>query len=112
MTETDALNGATTNAVRRYKKRRMTARVGDDVELPGNAEAVTICDLTPFGASVQISWLEDLAGSDKGVTNRLELREARTRYNDENPIEIPRYATAVSVYEPLDDTESVVYYLC
>jgi hypothetical protein len=96
---------------REYDKKRTTTKVGKIVSIPGHAVGITIADLSPFGESVQISWLEPIAETDHGVTNEFTVYSNRTNYADTSPVEIPYWAVAKTLYEPLDSVESVVYYL-
>jgi len=95
-----------------YVKHRTTAEVGDSLEIPGHAEAITIATLSPFGETVQVSWLQpDGTGTDTGAVNHGVLHSDTTHYTDDDPVEIPHRAWAVTVHEPLESTETVVYWL-
>lgn len=96
---------------RQYTKARTTSEVGKTVPIPGNAVGVSIADLSPFGASVQVSWLEPADGDDHGVTNNYTVCSIRTNYADNSPVNIPYWAVATTLHEPLDSPESVVYFL-
>jgi hypothetical protein len=95
-----------------YVKQRTTAEVGDTLEIPGSAEAITITAFSPFGETVQVSWLQPAdTGTDSGVVNHGVLHSHSAHYTDDDPVEIPYRAWAVTVHEPLESTETVVYWL-
>jgi hypothetical protein len=94
-----------------YRKNRATSTVGDYVSIPGHAVGVTISDLSPFGESVQVSWLEPTWKNNKGIINKLRVNSYRTRYTDTSDVEIPYCAIAHTVWEPPDSDESVIYWL-
>jgi hypothetical protein len=93
----------------RYRKERTYGTVGEPVELPGNATGITIGD--PFAGTVLVSYLVPESGTDKGVSNHPTLYEHRAHYSDDSPVEIPSCAMAVTIHEPSDSTESIVYWL-
>lgn len=93
-----------------HKKKRTTGKVGETVALPGNATAITVSDLSPFGDSVQVSWLEPV-DTEAIVTNELTVYSNRTDYADKKPVEIPHSAVATTLWEPPESSESVVYWL-
>lgn len=95
----------------RFTKNRTTSKIGETVPIPGNATGITIADLSPFGESVQVSWLEPTEGDDHSVTNEFTVCSVRTDYADDSPVEIPYWAVAKTLHEPLDSPESVVYFL-
>ena len=94
-----------------YRKCRTTANIGETVEIPGHAEAVTIANFSPSGTWAQISWLEPIGGDDRGTINQATIQAISSHYADDDPVRIPGSAWAVSVYEPLESSETVVYYL-
>jgi hypothetical protein len=96
---------------RRFTKARTTSEVGKTVPIPGNAVGISVADLSPFGSSVQVLWLEPTEGDDHGVTNDFTVCSIRTNYADDSPVEIPHWAVATTLHEPLDSPESVVYFL-
>jgi len=96
---------------KRYTKSRTTSAVGETVSIPGHATGISIADLSPFGAAVQVSWLEPIDETDHGVTNDFTVCSIRSNYADNSPVEIPHWAVATTLHEPLDSPESVVYFL-
>jgi hypothetical protein len=94
-----------------YEKHRLTATVGESIEIPGGATAITITELSPFGNTVQVSWLQPVPAVDKGVVNRGVVQSLRTDYTDENPVCLPYWSWAMTVYEPPDTTETVIYWI-
>lgn len=111
MTESTQTGSAGSAALRPYEKKRTTSEVGETVEIPGYAIGITISDLSPFGETVQVSWLEPLDEPNHGVVNRLEVHSNRADYADDSPVEIPRWAVAPTLWEPPESTESIVYWL-
>lgn len=112
MTQTTTESGENANAAfHPHKKNRTTANIGETVSIPGHATGITVSDLSPFGETVQVSWLEPVGGDDKGVTNELEVFATRTSYADESPVEVPYWAVAPTLWEPPESSESVVYWL-
>lgn len=93
-----------------YKKNRETATIGDFISVPGNAIGITVSDLSPFGDTVQVSWLEPTNEQPKCM-NQFEVHSTRTKYTDESEIEIPTYAVAPTLWEPPTSDESVVFWL-
>ena len=100
-----------TNPTRQFEKHRTQSAVGSTVEIPGHAEAITVSDLSPFGETVTVSWLQPTDKPDKGVVNEFEIRALRTDYSDENPVEIPRTAVSPTVWEPSEASVTTVYWL-
>ena len=93
-----------------YSKNRTTAEVGNTVSIPGTATGITVSDLSPFGETVQVSWLEPVEKQPK-MMNDLTVYSIRTDYTDDSPVDIPGWAVSPTVWEPPESLESVVYYL-
>lgn len=94
-----------------FHKHRETAQIGEMIAIPGEAEAITVTDLIPFTKMVQVSWLEADDADYRGATNEFQIGEIRRAYNDDRPVDVPSAAAAVTLSEPIDTDESVVYYL-
>ena len=110
MTEIES-GSQTPSAYRPHRKNRTTVETGKNVEIPGHAISITISDLSPLGDWVQVSWLEPVEGSDRGIVNELIVRSIRTDYTDNSPVDLPIWAVAPTLYEPPDAFESVIYWL-
>lgn len=100
----------TKNPLKQYNKNRKIAESGDSVEIPANAIGITLSDLSPFGNSVQVSWLEPV-GDVAHLDNKFHVSSIRTKYTDDSPVEIPDWAVATTLWEPPESSESVVMYL-
>lgn len=93
-----------------HNKKRTTATVGKTVSIPGNARAITVSELTPFGNSVQVSWLEPVDDKSK-MTNEFEIHADKRDFIDENPVPIPNHAVGTTIWEPSNSSDSTVYWL-
>ena len=109
-TETEG-GGQESPAFRQHEKKRMVAEIGEKVEIPGHSIGITVSDLSPLGDSVQISWLEPVGGDNYPTINDLTVRAIRTDYTDDSPVKIPYWAAGLTVSEPTDSPESVIFWL-
>lgn len=97
-------------ATNSHTKKRTTAEVGKTVSIPGHATAITVSDLSPFGNTVQVSWLEPTDKQPK-VTNEFTVYADYQDFIDEKPVDVPRSAVGTTVWEPPDSANSIVYWL-
>lgn len=111
MNQLDSGGGEVPAAYSTYTKNRTTAIVGETVSIPGNATGITVSDLSPFGDTVQVSWLEPTEISGNVLNNELEINAIRTKYDDESPVALPPYAVATTLSEPVGSLDSIVYWL-
>lgn len=91
-------------------KKRTTAKVGKTVSIPGHATAITVSDLSPFGNTVQVSWLEP-TNEQTNITNEYTIYADYQDFIDEKPVDVPRSAVGTTIWEPPDSANSIVYWL-
>ncbi|UBF22666.1 hypothetical protein HRTV-25_gp85 [Halorubrum tailed virus 25] len=93
-----------------HTKKRTTAEVGKAVSIPGHAAAITVSDLSPFGNTVQVSWLEPDNEQPK-ITNEYTIYADRQDFANPKPVDIPNRAVGTTIWEPPDSANSIVYWL-
>ena len=93
-----------------YSKNRIITKIGEPVKIPNTATGITLCDLSPFNDSVQVSWLEP-TNENVDLYNEFRVSSLKTQFTDDSPVEIPDWAVATTLWEPPESSESVVMYL-
>jgi hypothetical protein len=96
-----------------YRIETKTATVGDTVSVPYHSVGISIHPLTPFAQSVTVSYLApaDAEIDYDEAENQFTINELVYDLGDDHEIELPFYATGTTVFSPLDDESTFVYYL-
>ncbi|WP_281193711.1 hypothetical protein [Halorubrum sp. F4] len=99
----------------KYRIETQTAIVGEIVTVPYHSVGISIHPLTPFEQSVTVSYLvpndADERPSGAGGGNEFTIEERIFGLGDHSDVEIPYYATGTTVFSPVDDESTFVYYL-
>ncbi|QRV15054.1 hypothetical protein JMJ58_19435 [Haloterrigena salifodinae] len=98
----------------KYRIETQTATVGDTVTIPYHSVGISIRPLTPFSQSVAVSYLaptDDEKTSGPGEGNDFTIEERVYALGEYDDVELPFYATGTTVFSPLDDESTFVYFL-
>ncbi|MFC7165902.1 hypothetical protein [Halospeciosus flavus] len=99
----------------KYRIETQTATVGDTVTVPYHSVGISVHPLTPFEQSVTVSYLvpndADSRASGAGDGNEFTIEERVFGLGEYADVELPYYATGTTVFSPVDDELTFVYYL-
>ncbi|NUC72576.1 hypothetical protein HTZ84_09685 [Haloterrigena sp. SYSU A558-1] len=96
-----------------YRIETQTGTVGDLITIPYHSKGISIRPLTPFSQSVAVSYLvpNEEKSSGPGEGNEFSIEERVYGLGEHNDVELPFYATGTTVFSPLDDESTFVYFL-
>ena len=92
-----------------YRIETQTSAVGEKIGIPYHSIGISIHPLTPFDQSVTVSYLAPTE-TDEGE-NEFIVNELVFDFGDSSDVELPFYATGTTVFSPLDDESTFVYFL-
>ncbi|SEL18908.1 hypothetical protein [Haloferax larsenii] len=92
-----------------------TATVGCRVTIPYHAVGISIHPISPFAQSVTVSYLvpndAEKRPSGPGEGNEFTVKELVLGLGEYDDVELPFYATGTTVFSPVDDENTFVYFL-
>ena len=98
-----------------YRIETQTATVGDRVTVPYHSIGISVHPLTPFEQSVTVSYLVPTDADDRpdggDGGNEFTVQELVFHMEDADDVKIPYYATGTTVFSPVDDDATFVYFL-
>ena len=97
-----------------YRIETQTSAVGEKIGIPYHSVGISIHPLTPFDQSVTVSYLAPTEADEKPYDdgeNEFIINELVFDFGDSSDVELPFYATGTTVFSPLDDESTFVYYL-
>ena len=92
-----------------YRIESQTAVVGGTVTVPYHSIGISIHPLTPFDKSVAVSYLVPPDHDDQG--NEFTINELSILADNDQTVGVPFYAAGTTVYSPLENETTSVYYL-
>ena len=99
----------------KHRIETQTATVGEQVTVPYHPLGISIRPLSPFDQTVMVSYLipndAEQRASGPGEGNEFIIREHVLDRGETENVELPYYATGTSVYVPVDDDSTFVYFL-
>lgn len=99
----------------KYQIETQTGVVGETITVPYHSVGISIHPLSPFGQSVSVSYLvpTDLDERKKGggEGNEFTIEERVFGLGEYGEVELPYYATGTTVFSPLDDESTFVFFL-